>query len=78
MFTIFDCLSTHLQKNKRQSCHHREASQMICCKNQLTGFYVMATLVFNKLIVVGSQIEKCLDLGLLSPYRVKFSSIYCA
>ena len=34
---------------KRQSWHHIETSQLICRANQLTGFYMMATLVFNKL-----------------------------
>ena len=36
---------------KRQSCHHIETSQMICSENQLTGFYMMATLAFNELIL---------------------------
>ena len=35
---------------KRQSCHHIETSQLICPTNQLTGFYLMATLAFNELI----------------------------
>ena len=34
---------------KHQSCHHTETSQMICSTNPLTGFYMMATLAFNKL-----------------------------
>ena len=34
---------------KRQSCHHIETSQLICSINQLTGFFMMATLTFNKL-----------------------------
>ena len=34
---------------KRQSCHH------ICSANQLTGFYMMATLAFNELITSLSQ-----------------------
>ena len=34
---------------KRQSCHHMETSQLIYRANQLTGFYMMATLVFNGL-----------------------------
>ena len=28
-----------------------ETSQLICSANHLTGFYVMATLVFNELII---------------------------
>ena len=37
---------------KRQSCHHIETSQLICPANQLTGFYMTTTLVFNELISV--------------------------
>ena len=35
---------------KRQSYRHIETSQLICRANQLTGFYMMATLAFNELI----------------------------
>ena len=35
---------------KGQSCHHIETNQLICCTNQLTGVYMMTTLVFNGLI----------------------------
>ena len=35
---------------KRQSCHDIETSQLICSANQLTAFYMMASLAFNKLI----------------------------
>ena len=43
---------------KRQSCHHMETSQLIYRANQLTGFYMMATLVFNGLNiqVIGPQL----------------------
>ena len=34
---------------KRQSCHHIETSQFICSANQLTGFSIIANLVFNEL-----------------------------
>ena len=34
---------------KRQSCYRIETSQFICFANQLTGFQMMATLVFNEL-----------------------------
>ena len=34
---------------KRKSYHHTETSQLICRANQLTGFYMMATLEFNEL-----------------------------
>ena len=36
------------------SCHHIETSQLICRANQLTGFYMMATLAFNELILLQS------------------------
>ena len=35
---------------KRQSYHHIETSQSISSTNQLTGFYMMATVAFNELI----------------------------
>ena len=31
--------------------YHIEISQLICFANQLTGFYMMATLAFNELKV---------------------------
>ena len=34
---------------KCQSCPYIETSQLICCANQLTGFYMTATLAFNGL-----------------------------
>ena len=34
----------------RQSCHHIETSHLICYANQLTSFYMMATLAVNELI----------------------------
>ena len=36
--------------NSLNGCHHIETSRLICRANQLTGFYVMASLAFNKLI----------------------------
>ena len=35
---------------KRESWHHIATSQMICSENQLTGFYVVATLALNELM----------------------------
>ena len=35
---------------KRWKSHHTETSQLICKANQLTGFYMIATLAFNELI----------------------------
>ena len=32
-----------------QCSHHRETSQLICSANQLSGFYMMGTLVVKKL-----------------------------
>ena len=40
-----------VQLIKRQSCYHTETSQLICRVNQLTGFYMMATLAFNELSI---------------------------
>ena len=34
---------------KCQCCPHIETSQLICTANQLTGFYMRATLAFNGL-----------------------------
>ena len=34
---------------KRQCCPHKETSQLICCANQLTGFYMRATQALNEL-----------------------------
>ena len=34
---------------KGQCCPHIENSQLICCANQLTGFYIRATLALNEL-----------------------------
>ena len=38
-----------VQLIKRQSCHYIETSQLISFANQLTGFYMTATLTFNEL-----------------------------
>ena len=46
-------LTSHTEHSnliKRQSCNHIETSQLVCSANQLTGFYMMATLAFNELI----------------------------
>ena len=37
---------------KCQCCPHIETSQWICCANQLTGFYMRATLALNGLNIV--------------------------
>ena len=36
---------------KCQCCPHIETSQLICCANKLTGFYMGATMVFNWLTI---------------------------
>ena len=36
--------------HQHQSYCYKETSQLICRANQLTGFYMMATLAFNKFI----------------------------
>ena len=33
-------------------CDHIEISQLICRANELTGFYMMATLAFNELMLI--------------------------
>ena len=43
---------------KRQSCHHIETSQLVCRANQLTGFYMMATLAFNELRISSVNMTK--------------------
>ena len=41
-----------------QCCPHIETSQLICTANQLTGFYMGATLALNGLMLLGSiQLE---------------------
>ena len=34
-----------------QGCHQTETSQLIYSANKLTGFYIMATLAFKKLML---------------------------
>ena len=48
LLLILNC-AKEPQLIKRQSCHHIETSQLSCKANQLTGFYMMATLAFNEL-----------------------------
>ena len=36
---------------KHQSCYCIETSQLICRTNQLPGFYMMAILAFNELMI---------------------------
>ena len=37
---------------KQKSCHHIESSQLICKTIPMTGFYMIASLVFNELKIV--------------------------
>ena len=43
---------------KCQSCRNIETNQLIFSANQLTCFYMMATLAFNELILELKQIRK--------------------
>ena len=49
-------LSSLHQLIKRQSCHDVETSQLICSANQLTGFFMIATLAFNELKAFSEQL----------------------
>ena len=51
------------QPIKCQCCPHIETSQLICTANQLTGFYMRATLAFNGLISSVTQILLTEDNG---------------
>ena len=42
--------ATNIWSIEYQCCPHIETSQLIFCANQLTGFYMRATLAFNVLI----------------------------
>ena len=63
---------------KYQCCPHIETSQLICCANQLTGFYMSATLTLNglKAIII---FPKCSILDhwqgslLIRPFLNKYS-----
>ena len=43
-------MNSNTRLTKCQCYPHRETSQLICCANQLTSFYVTATLAFNGLM----------------------------
>ena len=45
-----------------QCCPHIETSKLICTANQLTGFYMTATVAFNGLRSARNQIECAFDL----------------
>ena len=49
--TVSYVFSAKIQQKpiKCQCCSHIEASRLICCVNRLTGFYMRATLVLNRL-----------------------------
>ena len=42
---------------KYQICRHIETSESICKTGELTGFYEMATLVINELIMIEFHVE---------------------
>ena len=59
---------------KCQSCQNRETSQLICRTNQLTGFYMMATLAFNLWYLMSWQYDKSLPCSpVLNTTRKTFS-----
>ena len=47
-YHLFECVQ-FFKPIKCQCCHHIETSRLICCANQLTGFYMKATLALNGL-----------------------------
>ena len=47
---------------KNQSCHYIETSQLICRANQLTVFYMIATLSFNELSIYLSNLSYILSI----------------
>ena len=51
LYIFFYFLHTISWLSKCQSCHHIETSRLIYSANQLTGFYMMAPLTFNELIM---------------------------
>ena len=53
----YDCLKGN-QPIKCQCCSHIETSQLICTTNQLTGFYMRATLAFNELMAKYDSFEE--------------------
>ena len=48
----------NIWSSMHESCHHIETSQLICKANQLTGFYMMATLPFNELSNTEAELKK--------------------
>ena len=63
---------------KCQCCSHIETSQFICCANQLTGFYMRATLAFNGLILAElNQLIKLYSLGKLKIFTLILTLTTC-
>ena len=50
MNVVFRRITTEQLTHWTPKLPHIETSQLICEANQLTGLYIMATLVFNELI----------------------------
>ena len=48
-----------------------ETSQLICCANQLTGFYMKAALAFNRL-----EYKSVLDLGQLPTNEIEIKGFH--
>ena len=63
---------------KRKNCHHIETSQLICSPNQLTGFYMIATMAFNDLIfLVLSQYGLACKYGKIVQISMYNWMLYC-
>ena len=61
---------------KCQCCPHIETSQLICCANQLTGFYIRRTVAFNVAILMNNNIHFVLIfqfISMLSSILQRFS-----
>ena len=63
---------------KCQCGPHIETSQLFCCANQLTGFYMRATLAFNGLILAElNQLMKLYSLGKLKIFTLILTLTTC-
>ena len=51
------------QPIKCQCCPHIETSELICCANQFTGFYIRATLALNGLNQIIYLFRGCFDIA---------------
>ena len=56
-------------------CHHIEISQLICTANQVAGFYIRATLAFNRL-TVSNRCMLCSSTQHLNHFATNFLFLY--